>query len=64
MADEFDSVMKFEGLGMKRFTTLEREWEMRIAVAILTMLALSVGPLYGGITEQPHQPRLKSSPRF
>jgi len=25
VADEFDSVMKFEGLGMKRFTTLERE---------------------------------------
>ncbi len=53
MADEFDSVMKFEGLGVNHFTTLDREWEMRIAVTILTMLALAAGPLYGGATEQP-----------
>ena len=30
----------------------QREWKMRIAVAILTTLALATGPLYGDVTEQ------------
>jgi hypothetical protein len=47
------SVVKFEGLGAKHFTTLNREQEMRITRTILTTLAVAAGPLYGDVTEQP-----------
>ena len=53
MADEIDSVMTFEGSGMGCFAALEREQEMRIVAAVLTMFALAAGPLYGGASEPP-----------